>query len=77
MTSTTKISKGFQTVVPSEIRKKFDVGPGDVLEWKSTENGAEIRFRKKVTIDDIFGMVDGPETDAVELKRKVQRGEKI
>jgi len=77
MTSQTKISKGFQTVVPSDIRKKFDVGPGDILEWKSTKNGAEIRFRKKVTIDDIFGMVDGPETDAVELKRKVQRGEKI
>ena len=28
----TKISKGFQTVVPAEIRKKFNVGPGDILE---------------------------------------------
>jgi hypothetical protein len=26
MTSETKISKGFQTVVPSDIRKMFDVG---------------------------------------------------
>ncbi len=77
MTCETKISKGFQTVVPSNIRKKFDVSPGDILEWRSTKNGAEIRFRKKVTIEDIFGMVDGPETDAVELKKKVQRGEKI
>jgi len=64
-------------VVPSDIRKRFDVGPGDILEWITTENGAEIKFRKKVTIDDIFGMVDGPETDAVELKKKVQRGEKL
>jgi len=77
MTSETKISKGFQTVVPSKIRKKFDVGPGDILEWKTTESGVEIRFRKKVTIEDIFGMVDGPKTNAVELKKKVQRGEKI
>lgn len=77
MNCETKISKGFQTVVPSDIRKKFDVGPGDVLEWKSTKNGAEVRFRKKVTINDIFGIVDGPKTDAVELKKKVQRGEKI
>lgn len=76
MASETKISRGFQTVVPSEIRKKFDVGPGDVLEWKPTENGAEIKFRKKVSFDDILGMIDGPETDAVELKKKVQRGEK-
>ncbi|MDI6644326.1 MAG: AbrB/MazE/SpoVT family DNA-binding domain-containing protein [Methanobacteriaceae archaeon] len=77
MTSKTKISKGFQTVVPSDIRKKFDVGPGDILEWKSTEEGAEVRFRKKVTIDDVFGIGDGPETDAVELKKKLQRGEKL
>lgn len=75
--NSTKVSKGFQTVVPSDIRKKFDVGPGDILEWKPTKNGAEVKFRKKVTIDDIFGMVDGPKTDAVELKKKVQRGEKI
>ncbi|NYB51213.1 MAG: AbrB/MazE/SpoVT family DNA-binding domain-containing protein [Methanobacteriaceae archaeon] len=77
MTSETKISKGFQTVVPSDIRKKFDVGPGDILEWKPTKEGAEVRFRKKVTIDDIFGIEDGPETDAVELKKKVQKGEKL
>lgn len=77
MASETKISKGFQTVVPSDIRKKFDVGPGDIVEWKPTKNGAEVKFRKKVTIEDIFGIVDGPETDAVKLKKKIQRGEKI
>jgi len=77
MTSETKISKGFQTVVPSEIRKKFDIGPGDILEWKSTTKGAEIRFRKKISFEDIAGMIDIPETDAVELKKRVQRGEKL
>jgi len=39
------------------------VGPGDILEWKPTEEGAEVRFRKKVTIDDILGIVHGPETN--------------
>jgi AbrB family looped-hinge helix DNA binding protein len=73
----TKISNGFQTVVPSEIRKKFDINPGDYLEWVLTDDEVILRFRKKVTLEDIFGMVDGPETDAVELKKKVQRGEKI
>ncbi|MBU4536270.1 MAG: AbrB/MazE/SpoVT family DNA-binding domain-containing protein [Euryarchaeota archaeon] len=77
ITSETKISKGFQTVVPAHIRKKFDVGPGGILEWKPTEKGAEIKFRKKVTIDDIYGICDGPKTDAVALKKKVQRGEKL
>lgn len=73
----TKISNGFQTVVPSEIRKKFDINPGDQLEWVLTDDEVTLRFRKKVTLEDILGMVDGPETDAVELKKKVQRGEKI
>ncbi|CEL24518.1 hypothetical protein MB9_0877 [Methanobacterium formicicum] len=77
MMTETKISKGFQTVVPAEIRKKFKVGPGDVLEWIPTENGVELKFRKKVIIEDILGMVEGPETDAVKLKKKAQRGEKI
>jgi AbrB family looped-hinge helix DNA binding protein len=75
MTSTTKISNGFQTVVPSEIRKLFDIGPGDILEWKPTETGAEIIFRKKISFQDVAGMVKGKPTDAVKLKKKLQRGE--
>ncbi|MEG3225390.1 MAG: AbrB family transcriptional regulator [Methanobacteriales archaeon Met13] len=77
MTSQTKISKGFQTVVPSKIRKMFKVGPGDIMEWIPTEYGVELKFRKRVTIDDVLGMVEEPGTDAVELKKKAQRGEKI
>ncbi|MEN4017551.1 MAG: hypothetical protein PQ975_11505 [Methanobacterium sp.] len=45
--------------------------------WKSTKNGAEVKFRKKVTFEDFCRIVDGPETDAVELKKKVQRGERF
>lgn len=77
MTYKTKISKGFQTVVPAEIRKKFHVGPGDQLEWIISDGEVKLRFRKKVSIEDILGMIDGPETNAVELKKRVQRGEKI
>lgn len=78
MVTETKISKGFQTVVPSKIRKLFKVGPGDIVEWKTTKNNkVEIFFRKKVDINDVLGMVDGPKTNAVELKKKMQKGEKI
>jgi AbrB family looped-hinge helix DNA binding protein len=77
MTFKTKISKGFQTVVPADIRKKFGVGPGDTLEWVPTENGIELRFRKKLSLWDIAGVVEVEETDAVELKKRAQRGEKI
>jgi AbrB family looped-hinge helix DNA binding protein len=77
MTYKTKISKGFQTVVPSEIRKKFNIGPGDQLEWILSNDEVKLKFRKKVSIEDIMGMLDLPETDAVELKKKVQRGDKV
>jgi AbrB family looped-hinge helix DNA binding protein len=74
----TKISKGFQTVVPAEIRKNFNVGPGDIMEWTTTKDGVNIKFRKKVSLLDIAGIVDTEdETDTVELKKRVQRGEKI
>lgn len=77
MVTETKISKGFQTVVPSNIRKLFKVGPGDIVEWKTDKNKVEIIFRKRVTINDVFGIVDGPQTNSVEMKKRIQRGEKI
>jgi bifunctional DNA-binding transcriptional regulator/antitoxin component of YhaV-PrlF toxin-antitoxin module len=58
----TKISKGFQTVVPSNIIKMFKVGLGDIVEWRTNKNKVEILFRKKITINDVFGIVDGPQT---------------
>jgi AbrB family looped-hinge helix DNA binding protein len=77
MTYKTKISKGFQTVVPAEIRKKFKVGPGDQLEWILSDGEVKLKFRKKVSLDDVLGIIDVHETDAVELKRRLQRGDKI
>ncbi len=74
----TKISKGFQTVVPSEIRKEYNVGPGDVIEWISTKEGVKIRFRKKLSLLDIAGVgKTRDETNAVELKKRAQMGEKL
>jgi len=73
----TIISKDFQTVIPLEIRKKFKLRPGNIMEWQSTKDSVEVKFRKKVTFEDISGIINGPETDAVELKKRVQRGEKI
>lgn len=72
----TKISKGFQTVVPAEIRKDFNLGPGDVLLWKKVNEKIEIQYRKRVSIDDILGVWNGPKTNAVEIKKRIQRGEK-
>jgi AbrB family looped-hinge helix DNA binding protein len=69
-----KISKGFQIVVPSKIRKKFGIEEGDLVEWIDTKEGASVKFRKQKKLKDIVGIVSTP-SDAVELKKEIQRGE--
>ncbi|MFZ3168139.1 MAG: AbrB/MazE/SpoVT family DNA-binding domain-containing protein [Candidatus Methanoperedens sp.] len=73
MLSETVISKGYQTVVPAKIRKAHKIVPGDVLEWIDTEKGIIVQPRKKRTLKDIIGLVKG-EGDAVETKKRVQKG---
>ncbi|MBX7077075.1 MAG: AbrB/MazE/SpoVT family DNA-binding domain-containing protein [Methanobacteriaceae archaeon] len=75
--TTTRIYKGFQTVVPSDIRKKIDLKQNDKLDWGIDSNGdIKIKVKKEKTLDDLSGLISLPyETDAVELKKKSQRGE--
>ncbi len=74
MLSETKVSSKYQTVVPSKIRKQYDVEPGDILEWEEADEGVLVKFRKRRTLKDIIGIISVP-SDAVELKKKIQRGE--
>jgi len=73
MLSETKISKGFQTVIPSKIRKFYKINPGDILNWTDTEDGILVQPRKKRTLQDITGLIK-TEGDAVESKKIVQKG---
>ena len=75
--TTTRIYKGFQTVVPSDIRKKIDLKQNDKLDGGIDSNGdIKIKVKKEKTLDDLSGLISLPyETDAVELKKKSQRGE--
>ena len=73
--SKTKVSKGYQVVVPASIRKEHAIQPGDELVWESREEGIRVVPRKRLKWKDIAGMVDYP-GDAVEAKRRVQRGGK-
>ena len=73
MMSETKVSKGYQTVIPAKIRKSYKITPGDVLEWIDTEEGILVHPRRKRTLQDIVGLVK-TEGDAVESKKRVQKG---
>ena len=74
---TTKIYENNQTVIPSEIRKKFKVEPEDIIEWTINEDGkTELEFRKKSTLKDIIGKAKAKKPiDSVELQKKIERGE--
>lgn len=73
MSNKTKISKGYQTVVPAQIRALHDVSPGDKLIWREEGGEIKVEIRKRKTIEDIKGMISAG-GDAVEAKRETQRG---
>jgi bifunctional DNA-binding transcriptional regulator/antitoxin component of YhaV-PrlF toxin-antitoxin module len=76
MTTKTKLYKGFQTVVPIEVREKFDVDLDDILHWDIAENSVTIKFEKKITWDDVIGCVKiDKKTDAAKLKKKIELGD--
>ncbi len=70
----TKISKGYQTVVPKKIREKFGLKPGDSLVWEEKDNAALVKPKKKKTLEDITGIISVG-GNAVVSKKKAQRGE--
>jgi AbrB family looped-hinge helix DNA binding protein len=74
MSSKTKISDGNSTVLPAEIRKLLDLGPGDTLLWEVRDGVITIHPRKKETLDGICGMISVG-GDAVSEKKWVQSGE--
>ena len=74
MPSKTKISDGYSTVLPAEIRKALDLAPGDILQWDAEDGIITIIPRKKVTLEGICGVISSG-GDAVNDKKKIQSGE--
>jgi bifunctional DNA-binding transcriptional regulator/antitoxin component of YhaV-PrlF toxin-antitoxin module len=78
MIASTKISKAFQTVVPSEFRKKYNIRPEDIIEWIDSEEGIKLNIRKKITDEDIAGSLTGNfKYNGVKLKKMHNKGIKI
>ena len=71
--ATSKIQSNYQTTIPKEIRKNYDIDNDTVVEWALNENGnPEINFRKKRNFKDLVGAFKSDEkTNAVELKRSL------
>lgn len=76
--ATSKIQSNYQTTIPKEIRKNYDIDNATIVEWTINENGnPEINFRKKRSFKDLVGAFRTDEkTNAVELKRSLYEWEK-
>lgn len=70
MASVTKIYDKFQTVIPSEIRREFNLDKSYKVEWKITDGGkVEVEFIKDLSLDDMVGRYAAVENiDSVKLK---------
>ncbi len=77
MDVTTKIYDKFQTVIPSEIRKHYNLDKNYIIKWSINESGkTELDFIKKIPIKDMIGRYHAKEPiDSVELKHKFKNGE--
>jgi len=72
----TRISKGYQVVVPSKLRKRYDVKVGDEVLWQISEQGVSVQLQWKTSLVDIVGLGHSrKESNAVDLKKKIQKGE--
>ena len=74
MPSKTKLSEGYSTVLPAEIRKALNLVPGDILQWEIEKGIIIVKPRKKETLEEITGMISCG-GDAVTAKKNVQSGE--
>ena len=68
----TKVSKGFQTVLPAEIRKKFNIGPGDEVVWTVLGDEILVRVRKRGGEDPLSKLIG-----AVSTRKKTNATEEI
>lgn len=71
----TKISKGFQTVVPKKIRVMLGLQPGDSIVWEERGDTIVVRPKKRKSLDELVGMISIG-GDAVADKKRVRRGER-
>jgi len=71
-----KVSKGYLTVVPKDVRKASKIEEGDLLDWAIEGQTIVVRPRRRRTIDDITGLI-AVGGDAVADKRRLQRGQRV
>lgn len=74
VTDETTVNDSHSVTVPSEIRNRLDIEPGDKLRWTLTDAGTlhvEVVRQRYGAFDDLEPIDVGEETDAVEETESV------
>ena len=72
-----KVYKGFQTVIPSKIRDEIGITIEDTLNWRVEKDVIIVEVEKQRPLSDLakFAISLDEETDVVDIKRRSGRGE--
>ena len=71
--ATSKVQINYQTTIPKEIRKNFQVDNNTVIEWSINEKGKpELNFRRKRKLKELKGLIKlDHNTDSEQLKKEL------
>lgn len=70
-----KVQANYQTTIPKEIRKNYEIDNNTVVEWAINDNGnPEINFRRKRNLNELKGLIKlDHATDSVQLKKELYK----
>ena len=77
MDVTTRINDNFQTVIPAEIRKHYNLDQNYIIKWSINEAGkTELDYIKKIPVKDMIGQYSAKEpVNSVKLKQNFKKRE--
>ena len=58
-----EISEDFMTVIPLEIREKFNLKPGNVMKWTIVNNRIKVSFHKVIYLSDMISKKNQNDND--------------
>lgn len=73
----TRISRGYQVVVPAEVRHRHNLDVGDEVIWEMNGKAVVTEFRRKPSLFNIVALGrSGDKGGSAEKKKRVQGGER-
>ena len=71
--ATSKVEINYETTIPKELSKNFQVDNNTVIEWSINEKGKpELNFRRKRKLKELKGLIKlDHNTDSEQLKKEL------